>query len=320
MPGAVRTGFPHPWGKCPKDKGGAKPNPGTKSSPKSQITEHMPILSDESCIEIRQRLIDLGSKEVEQSIIEHWSTEFGCSTNTIENIINDRSYRRPECYPAGPQRDAAIQRDADWKEQKRLRRNAKARERYTTRKYRDQVLERDNHRCVYCHADLKIVTAHIDHRIPLDDGGSQDLNNLQATCPNCNRRKKAYSPNEFPCGEVGIATYLWRRHLVDVIMEIASETDCWARWDKWTRDSFEQPLYRLCWNPENEKSRLIDEDHVEIFRAALDNDLGLTRKLVIEHITKADEMVSMLQERDHWIEHAYCGDGDKWHDGACEDN
>ena len=280
----------------------------------------MPILSNETCIEIRQRIASSGPDAVEASTREDWATEFGCSVVTIDNIINDKLYRRPECYPEGTQRDAAIQRDADWKEQERLRRNAKARERYTTRKYRDQVLERDNHRCVYCHADLKIVTAHIDHRIPLDDGGSQDIHNLQATCPKCNHRKKAFSPNNFADGAHGIATYLWRRHLVDVIMEIASKTDSWTKWDKWAREEFEQPFYRLCWDPEDEQSRSIDEDHVEIFRAALDNDQGRTRKLVIEHITKADEMVSMLQEHDHWIEHAYCGDGDKWHDGACEDN
>ena len=298
---------------------GANPNPGTKSPPKPQIPEQMPILSDETCIEIRQRLIDQGSKEVEQSIIEDWSTEFGCSKNTIENIVNDRSYRRPECYPAGPLRDAAIQWDADWKEQKRLRRNAKARERYTARKYRDMVLERDNHRCVYCCADLKIETAHIDHRIPLNDGGSQDINNLQATCSKCNQRKKRFSPRTFSRGDTGIASYLWRRHLVDLIVEMASSTDCWQNWDEWARESFERPFYRLCWVPEPERT-LVEGDQIEIFRAALSGDMNRTRKLVANHINKADEIVSMLQARDHWIEHAYCGDGDKWHDGACEDN
>ena len=280
----------------------------------------MPVINNETCIEIRQRFADLGSNAVGQPTLEVWAKEYGCSSTTVENIINDRSYRRPECYPAGPQRDVAIKRDAEWKEQKRLRRNAKSRERYTTRKYRTQVLERDNYRCVYCDTDLKSVTAHIDHRIPLDDGGTQNIDNLQATCPKCNRRKKAYSPNKFTYGENGIATYLWRRHLVDVIMEIASEMDCWAKWDKWARDSFERPFYALCWNPEIERSRSIDEDHAKIFLAALDGDLDRTRKLVVEHITKVDEMVSMLQERDHWIEHAYCGDGDKWHEGRCEDN
>ena len=280
----------------------------------------MPVLSDQNCVEIRQRFADSSCAYVEPSILEEWARQYGCSVTTIDNIINDRSYRRPECYPSGELRDAAIKRSENWKEHKRLRRNAKSRERYTTRKYRIQVLERDNYRCVYCHTDLKTVTAHIDHRIPLDDGGSQDIDNLQASCPKCNRRKKAFSPNKFTHGEVGIATYLWRRHLVDLILEIASETECWAKWDEWAKDSFEQPFYRLCWNPENEQSKSTNEDHVEIFRAALDNDLHQTRELVIKHITQADEMVSMLQERDHWIEHAYCGDGDKWHDGRCEDN
>ncbi len=279
----------------------------------------MPILSDQTCIEIRQRLAGLGSDAVDTSIYEDWAKEYGCSVTTIDNIVNDRSYRRPECYPAGTQRETAIKRDADWKESKRQRRNAKARERYTARKFRDQVLERDNHRCVYCRAELKTEAAHIDHRVPLKDGGSQDIDNLQATCSKCNRRKKSYSPNQFTHGDDGIAEYLWRRHLVDLIVEIASSVEGWQAWDQWARDEFERPFFRLCWNPEPERT-LGDDDQIVIFKAALDGDVERTRELIIKHIAEANEIVSMLQERDHWIEHAYCGDGNKWHEGECEDN
>lgn len=280
----------------------------------------MPILSDETCIEIRQRFIALGSDTVEHSVLADWATEYRCSTNTIENIIHERSYRRPECYPPGELRDAAIKRDAEWKEQKRLRRNAKARERYTTRKYRTEVLERDDYRCVYCSADLRTLTAHIDHRIPLGDGGSQEIDNLQAVCSKCNQRKKNFSPKTFPHGNDGIAVYLWRRHLVDVIVEIASSVECWSEWDKWDRESFEQPFYRLCWNPDDERSKLDDGDRVAIFRAALDDDLEKARDLIVKHISKANEMVSMLHAVDYMVEHGYCADGGKWHDGECEDN
>ncbi len=280
----------------------------------------MPLLSDQACIEIRQRFVDSGFDVLEPAILTALAAEYGCSTTTIDNIINDRSYRRPECYPPGDLRDAARKREEEWKEQNRLRRNAKARERYTTRKYRTRVLERDNYRCVYCHTDLKTVTAHIDHRIPLVDGGSPDIDNLQSTCPKCNRRKKAYSPSKFAYGEVGIATYLWRRHLVDVIVEFASSMECWSTWDEWDRESFERPFYALCWNPENERLLAHEEDHYKIFQAALNGELDRASELIVKHITEADEVVTMLRSRDHWIEHAYCNDGDKWHDGACEDN
>ena len=280
----------------------------------------MPILSDEACIEIRQRFMDLSSNTIEPSIIEDWAKEYRCSTTTIENIIHDRSYRRPECYPSGALRDAAIKRGVEWKEQQRLSRNAKSRERYSTRKYRDQVLERDGYRCVYCDADLRTITAHIDHRTPLVDGGSQDIDNLQATCSKCNRRKKSFSPSKFVAGEDGIAEYLWRRHLVDLIVEIASGIECWNEWDKWARDTFEKPFYRLCWAPDDERMKTLYEDHVTIFKSALDGDIERTRELVIKHVTEDNEMIASQRERDHWIEHAYCGDGDKWHDGECKDN
>lgn len=277
----------------------------------------MPLLSDGTCVEIRKRFIGLGANFAEEAIVESWALEFSCSTTTISNIIYDRSYRRPECYPEGELRDAAIKRDFEWKEQKRLSRNAKARERYTTRKFRNQVLERDNYRCVYCDEDLKTTTAHIDHKVPLIDGGSQDIENLQATCPKCNRRKKAFSPNKFSHGDVGIAEYLRRRHLVDMIVEIASSTECWPKWDEWDRKEFERPFYRLCWRPEGEQW---EQDHTAIFKVALEGDIERTRQLVIEHINEATKLITELQERDHWLEHAYCGEGDKWHEGECEDN
>ncbi|MYC07030.1 MAG: HNH endonuclease [Chloroflexi bacterium] len=52
-----------------------------------------------------------------------------------------------------------------------------------------QVLERDNYRCVYCDADLRIVEANIDHIISVADGGGNSIENLQATCWECNQYK-----------------------------------------------------------------------------------------------------------------------------------
>ncbi|MFM7192274.1 MAG: HNH endonuclease [Microcystaceae cyanobacterium] len=56
---------------------------------------------------------------------------------------------------------------------------------------RDYVLQRDRHRCQSCGKGPETTTLHIDHIIPLAEGGSNDLSNLQTLCANCNRRKSA---------------------------------------------------------------------------------------------------------------------------------
>lgn len=52
--------------------------------------------------------------------------------------------------------------------------------------HREAVLERDNHQCVYCGSDEKIV---LDHLIPVLRGGDNDPDNLVAACKSCNAGK-----------------------------------------------------------------------------------------------------------------------------------
>lgn len=48
--------------------------------------------------------------------------------------------------------------------------------------------------CRYCKADLELGF-HVDHRMPLALGGSNDPSNLQLLCPRCNRSKGAKHPD-----------------------------------------------------------------------------------------------------------------------------
>jgi len=48
-----------------------------------------------------------------------------------------------------------------------------------------QILERDNHRCVLCGSELNLE---VHHRIPAEDGGPMEAWNLETRCWQCHRR------------------------------------------------------------------------------------------------------------------------------------
>ena len=157
------------------------------------------ILEPEECIAIRAR----GTRE-DCNVL---AAEHGVSTITISNILNDRSYGRPACYAEGsPGRAAAEKRDQDYQEEKRRQQQM----RYVSAKNRAAVLHRDSYRCVYCQADLNDVPLAIDHRIPVTRGGTNSLDNLQATCKTCNARKKDFTEDD----EGRLRQYLdWRQDM-----------------------------------------------------------------------------------------------------------
>ncbi|MGX9346374.1 HNH endonuclease [Microbacterium sp. KNMS] len=48
------------------------------------------------------------------------------------------------------------------------------------------VLDRDGWQCQYCHKHLEGTDATADHIIPKNAGGTDDLDNLVASCRRCN--------------------------------------------------------------------------------------------------------------------------------------
>jgi transcriptional regulator with XRE-family HTH domain len=54
---------------------------------------------------------------------------------------------------------------------------------------RFKVLERDNFRCYYCGATPQQSALHVDHKVPINDGGTNALENLVAACAECNLGK-----------------------------------------------------------------------------------------------------------------------------------
>lgn len=59
------------------------------------------------------------------------------------------------------------------------------------RTLREQVIARDGYVCGLCGGAVDPTDVHIDHRLPVAWGGSDELNNLQVTHSRCNLRKGA---------------------------------------------------------------------------------------------------------------------------------
>ncbi len=60
-------------------------------------------------------------------------------------------------------------------------------------KLREQVRQRANHLCEYCHTSERwqYVRFTIDHVVPVIEGGVETLDNLALACFHCNRRKSS---------------------------------------------------------------------------------------------------------------------------------
>jgi len=61
---------------------------------------------------------------------------------------------------------------------------------------RMRILDRDKH-CVYCGKELNKYTITLDHSIPQSKGGEDTMENLVASCKECNADKADMLPQDF---------------------------------------------------------------------------------------------------------------------------
>lgn len=73
------------------------------------------------------------------------------------------------------------------KERKKLK--SEVSDNTVTKKSLDEILEKQNYKCVYCGCDLLETGKHLDHILPLSRGGLHTITNIQYTCPTCNMSK-----------------------------------------------------------------------------------------------------------------------------------
>ena len=62
---------------------------------------------------------------------------------------------------------------------------------------RESILKDQGGRCVYCGVRLRRALSHIDHVIPVNQGGCNNRPNLQLLCSGCNIRKSDRNDSEF---------------------------------------------------------------------------------------------------------------------------
>ncbi len=63
--------------------------------------------------------------------------------------------------------------------------------------WKEELGRRQDRRCMYCGVRKLLVNFHIDHKIPVVRGGSNDMGNLQLLCRSCNLRKGNQTDEEF---------------------------------------------------------------------------------------------------------------------------
>ena len=76
-----------------------------------------------------------------------------------------------------------------------------------------QVAERANHRCEYCHAPEVVFNFpfEVEHIIPIAKQGKTDLDNLALACRSCNLRKSDRISGYLPDSNVEISFFILDR-------------------------------------------------------------------------------------------------------------
>lgn len=67
-----------------------------------------------------------------------------------------------------------------------------------SKKLRFEIFKRDEFTCQYCGSHPPSVILHVDHIIPVKEGGDNNIDNLITSCSSCNLGKSANSLTNIP--------------------------------------------------------------------------------------------------------------------------
>ena len=104
----------------------------------------------------------------------------------IRDLINQANSQKAD----GPKKPKT-KKPAATKSQPKPKQDKSKWSRHIPAAFRVSVLHRDGYKCVFCGRNAGQVQLEVDHIVPFSKGGSNDLNNLQTLCIDCNRGKGA---------------------------------------------------------------------------------------------------------------------------------
>ena len=138
---------------------------------------------DEDVAKIRE-LLPFGPLSLDEA--ENHALAHSVNPVTILNIASGRSYKRPKACPERHPLRLALNEELA----------AKERLRYQAQKHRKAVGDAQIWKCKYCGVDVsgKGKSA-LDHIIPVAQGGTSNMENLQILCRRCNIRKSDKTPD-----------------------------------------------------------------------------------------------------------------------------
>jgi CRISPR/Cas system Type II protein with McrA/HNH and RuvC-like nuclease domain len=114
-----------------------------------------------------------------------------------EFTMTSRGYK-PSCKSCERQRVRQWSADNPDKERaKSARRRARGGDVTFDLSVRQKLFEDQSGRCFYTDVKLELTTAHIDHKVPISRGGTNDFSNLALCTPEANLLKHNKTDEEF---------------------------------------------------------------------------------------------------------------------------
>lgn len=117
------------------------------------------------------------------------SWELGYEKN-LHELINDVEESVEEnCYGKNRLNNFIILKNCNILCVNKNQQPKKSRRTNMSKSIRHEVFKRDNYKCVECGVNKDETSLHIDHILPVSQGGSDELDNLQTLCQDCNLAK-----------------------------------------------------------------------------------------------------------------------------------
>lgn len=112
---------------------------------------------------------------------------------------------------------------------------------------RFEILRRDGFRCRYCGTKAEEVELHVDHVVPRSLGGTDDADNLAASCQPCNAGKGSIALDSETVDEISAVSADRGQAIRDAVKAIIAEQSLTAADDDPDVQTFIDAWQRWCW-------------------------------------------------------------------------